>query len=454
MTRFRTIVLSALLAAGSPSATAQDMWKHFTPGDFAERRAALMDSVGDGVAVLLGAELPEAYVKFRQDNNFYYFTGVELPDAYLVIDGKERTSRLFVTEGAPGDIKREAHIRPGKDAAAAYRFDEVLAKRELAAVFDRLLTEGRTAWLYRGPEETAQMSPDRSRMLRSKRKNDSWDGRLPRETVFENLLKAKYPSVAVKDLSPAVHAMRWVKDKKEIAVLRECGRIGALGFNEAMKVTRPGLYEYQMVAACDFSYQYNGQQNPAFYAIAASGERAMDWHYNANNHPMRDGDVVLLDYAPDFNYYVTDITRTWPVNGKFSDDQLKMYACVLEFREKAIAALKPGATYGDLIAIGQEIYAKHGYDSLWPNYAGHFVGMAVHDVGPRDRAFVPGVVFNLEPIIEDKAKKVHFRIEDTIVITEDGAEVLTGGTPVDPDEIERMIALPGLLEGTDPSGRQ
>lgn len=449
MKRFSVLIipiLAILSLAGATTSTAQDMWKYFKPEDFAKRRAALMDTIGDGVAVLPGAELPEAYVKFRQDNNFYYFTGVETPDAYLVVDGKKRTSRLLVPEFTPGDIKREARITPGKDAAALYRVDDVLLKKELTATLDSLLTSGRTVWLYMGPEETAEMSPDRSTNLRGKRRNDPWDGRVPREINFENLVKAKYPGVTVEDLSPFVHAMRSVKDQKEIAVLRECGRIGALGMNEGMKVTRPGLYEYQMVAACDFYYQYNGAQNPAYFAIAASGERGLDWHYNANNHPMADGDVVLLDYAPDLNYYCTDITRTWPVNGKFSDDQLKMYACIAEFREKAIAALKPGVTSADLLAIGQEVYAKHGYDSLWPNYAGHYVGMAVHDVGPRQAAFVPGVVFNLEPIIEDKTKKIHLRLEDTIVITKDGAEVLTGLTPVDPKEIEKLIAEKGIFE--------
>jgi Xaa-Pro aminopeptidase len=454
MKRFGILTLVIASLAVATPAGAQDMWKYFTPEDFARRRAAVMDSIGDGVAVFLGAELPEAYVKFRQDNTFYYLTGVETPDAYLVIDGKDRTARLVVPEHQPGDIRREARIVPGAEAAALYKVDEVLPKQELKQLLADKLTDGRTAWLYLAPEETAGMSPDRSENLRSKRKNDPWDGRLPRETVFSNLLKEKFPGITVNNIAPSIRAMRWVKDGREIAVLRECGRIGALGFNEAMKVTRPGLYEYQMVAACDFYYQYNGQQNPAFYAIAASGGQAMDWHYNANNHAMKDGDVVLLDYAPDLNYYVTDITRTWPVNGKFSDDQRKMYECVLEFRERAIAALKPGVTYGDLIAIGQEVYAKHGYDSLWPNYAGHYVGMAVHDVGPKDRAFVPGVVFNLEPIIEDKTKKVHFRIEDTIVITGDGAEVLTGLTPVDPKEIEVMIAQPGIFEAPAPADRQ
>jgi Xaa-Pro aminopeptidase len=123
-----------------------------------------------------------------------------------------------------------------------------------------------------------------------------------------------------------------------------------------------------------------------------------------------------------------------------------MYACVLDFRAKAIAAMKPGVAYDDLMEIGQTVYEERGYGNLWPHYAGHLVGMAVHDVGDRKRAMVPGVVFNLEPIIEDKEKKIHFRLEDTIVITKNGAEVLTGLTPVDPSEIEKIISEKGIFE--------
>ncbi len=441
-----TLSCLASLFLGFSAGAAQEMWTYFTPEDFARRRVAVTDAIGDGVVILFGAELPEAFVKFRQDNTFYYLTGVEVPDAILIIDGKERTSRLVVPEKASGDIKQEARIVPGKDAAGLYKMDKVSPRSHLTTILEEVLKGSRDVYCYLGPEETALMSPDRSLMVRTRRMDDAWDGRIPKETHLVNLIKSRFPAVTVKDISPIIHEMRWIKDAKEIALLRECGRIGALGFNEAMKVTRPGLYEYQMVAACDFYYQYNGQQNPAFFAIAASGERALDWHYNANNHVMQAGDVVLLDYAPDLNYYVTDITRTWPVNGKFSEDQLKMYACVVEYRERAIAALKPGITYDDLLGIGKEVYESHGYGTLWPHYAGHLVGMAVHDVGDRKRAMVPGVVFNLEPIIEDKEKKIHFRLEDTIVITEDGAEVLTGLAPVEPSAIEKMIAEKGIFE--------
>ena len=151
--------------------------------------------------------------------------------------------------------------------------------------------------------------------LRSSRLDDPWDGRLSKEMNFMKKLKERYPLITLKDLTPVLDLMRWVKDEKEIAALREFGRIGALGFDEAMRVTRPGIFEYQVVAACDFIYQDEGAQCPAYFAIAASGERGLSGHYNANNHPLKSGDVILLDYAPDFNYYTTDITRTWPVVG-------------------------------------------------------------------------------------------------------------------------------------------
>jgi Xaa-Pro aminopeptidase len=293
-------------------------------------------------------------------------------------------------------------------------------------------------YIFSSPEETHEMSRDRCATHRISQMNDPWDGRLPKEVNFINKIKERFPMTAVKDLTPVLDMMRWVKDEKEINVIRECGRIGALGFDEAMRVTRPGMYEYQVVAACDFVYQDNGTMGPAYFAIAASGERGLTWHYNANNHKMKDGDVILLDYAPDHSYYTTDITRTWPVGEKFTDVQLKMYNCIKEAEEKVIAAMKPGVTMNDLKKVAKEVYIKHGYEKLWPDYIGHFVGMAVHDVGPYDKPFVEGVVFNVEPIIEDKDLKVHFRLEDTIVITKTGSENLTAGTTTEPEQIYKL----------------
>ena len=367
---------------------AQDMWTYFSPDDFAKRRAKVMEQIGDGIAIMQGAELPEAFVKFRQDNNFYYLTGVEMPGAVLIIDGKAKTSLLFVPDKIPGDIKEEARIVPGTASASLYKMDAVRSLTAFTATLNHYASLGQPFYLVSSPEETTEMTRDRGDALRVSRMNDPWDERIPKEVNFIHKIKERYPLVAVKDLTPVLDMMRWVKDEKEIKVIRECGRIGALGFDEAMRVTRPGIYEYQVVAACDFVYQNEGTQGPAYFAIAASGERGLSWHYNANNHLLKEGDVILLDYAPDHHYYTTDITRTWPIADKFSDVQLKYYECIREAEEKVIAAMKPGVTVNDLKKIAKDVYIKHGYEKLWLDYIGHFVGMAVHDVGPYDKPFV------------------------------------------------------------------
>lgn len=424
----------------------QDMWKYFSPEDFAKRRAKVMEKIGDGIVIMQGAELPEAYVKFRQDNNFYYLTGVEMPNAVLVLNGKEKTSVLFVPDRIPGDIKDEARIIPGQEAAKLYKMDAVRSLNNFTGFMNYMASLNQPLYLITSPEETAEVTRDRGEALRTSRMNDPWDGRIPKEINFMNKVKERFPLATIKDLTPVLDMMRWVKDEKEINVMRECGRIGALGFDEAMRVTRPGIYEYQVVAACDFIYENEGAQNPAYFAIAASGERGLSWHYNANNHLLKDGDVLLLDYAPDHHYYTTDITRTWPVGDQFSDGQLKMYNCIKEVQEKVIAAMKPGVTEDDLKKVAKAIYIKHGFEKLWPDYIGHFVGMAVHDVGPYDKPFVEGVVFNVEPIIEDKTLKIHLRLEDTIVITRTGSENLTAGTTIEPEKIYKLKKEKGVGE--------
>jgi len=422
------------------------MWKYFSADDFAKRRAKVMEQIGDGVAILQGAELPEAFIKFRQDNNFYYLTGVEVPNATLILDGKTKTSILFVPDKMPGDIKQEAWIAPGEKDAGLYKMTRIASNTNLTGTLNRYSAMNQPFYTLTSPEETAEMSRDRCVAHRVSEMNDPWDGRLPKEINLIHKIKERFPLTVVKDLTPVLDMMRWVKDEKEINVMRECGRIGALGFDEAMRVTHPGVYEYQVVAACDFIYQNEGSSGPAYFAIAASGERGLIWHYNANNHKMKDGDVILLDYAPDHYYYTTDITRTWPVGDKFTTVQLKMYNCIKEVQETVIAAMKPGVTISDLKKIAKDIYIKHGYENLWPDYIGHFVGMAVHDVGPYDKPFVEGVVFNVEPIIEDKNLKVHFRLEDTVVITKDGSENVTAATTMEPEKIYSLKKEKGVGE--------
>ena len=447
MPRTKIIILLLCITCFVQELNAQTMWKYFSASDFAARRKKLMEKIDDGIAILEGASLPEGYVKFRQDNNFYYLSGVETPDAIMLIDGKNKKSILFIPDDVYKDVKQEARIKPGDSAAKEYLFDAVLSKSMFTGYMQRF-TWGSSPNVFISftPEELMEMCRDRSMQQQTRRINDPWDGRITKEANFMNKLKERFPSFNIKNLSPILDDMRWVKDEKEIAVIRECGRIGSLGINEAIKVTRPGIYEYQTVAACDFVYNNNGTSFPAYFPIAASGAQGLDWHYNANNHILEAGTVLLIDYAPELNYYMTDITRTWPVSGKFSELQLKYYACLKEARSTVIAAMKPGVYYKDLEAICKQVYAKYGYADLYPGGIGHFVGMSVHDVGDYSKPFVQGTVFNVEPIIENKAMKLHLRLEDTIVITATGAENLTPQSPVDEEEIYKLMKEKGVGE--------
>ena len=430
----------------SEIATAQTMWKYFSPEDFAARRNRVMEKIGDGVLILQAAEMPESYIKFRQDNNFYYLTGVEIADAVLIIDGKTKESILLVPDIISKDIKAEAIIKAGDADAVTYKFNAIISKTRLTSILQQYALKDQPFFLQLSPQEMAEMSRDRCLQTRSTRLSDPWDGRLSKEINFYNKIKERYPATVIKDITPVMDAMRWVKDKKEIAVLRECGRIGCLGINEAIKVTRPGIYEYQTVAACDFIYEDMGTTGPAYFAIAASGERGLSWHYNANNHLLEAGTVMLIDYAPELNYYVTDITRTWPIQGEFTTEQLKWYNCVKEARDEIIKAMKPGVMLSDLKKVGEAVYKKNGLEKYWLGYVGHFVGMAVHDVGSYDIPFVEGVVFNVEPILEDKEKKIHIRLEDTVVITATGSENLTTVSPVDAAAIYALMKEKGVGE--------
>ncbi|MBK6378647.1 MAG: aminopeptidase P N-terminal domain-containing protein [Chitinophagaceae bacterium] len=197
-------------------AFSQTMWKYFTPDDFAARRNKVMEKIGDGILILQAAELPEAYMPFRQDNNFYYLTGVEIPDAVLILNGKNKETTLLVPDYIPNDIKTEAMIKAGDEAAAEYKFSRVISKSGLTFLLNRYAFAGNTFYLQSSPQETAEMSRDRCGLTRSNRMNDPWDGRLSKEVTFYNKMKERFPATVIKDITPIIDEMRWVKDKKRL----------------------------------------------------------------------------------------------------------------------------------------------------------------------------------------------------------------------------------------------
>jgi Xaa-Pro aminopeptidase len=288
---------------------------------------------------------------------------------------------------------------------------------------------GRPIYTMSLPEELGAVSRDRSISTLSDRFHDPWDQRLSREQMFVQHLRQQFPMREVRDVTPIVDQLRWIKDEDEIRALRQCARIGVEGINEAIRATRPGVVEHELADVAHYVWMRRGARGDAYFPIVASATNSNYTHYNANSRTIGAGDLIVMDFAPEFQYEDTDITRTWPSSGAFNAEQTNFYNVVLEAHRAIIEAIKPGVTPKELKDLARGIYEKHGMGRYWPGGIGHFVGMSTHDPGPYDKPFVAGVVFNVEPMIDVKEKGWHFRLEDTVVVTPNGHEVLTAGSP-------------------------
>jgi Xaa-Pro aminopeptidase len=435
------LVLIGIIALQAAVCTAKDN------SFFAARREALMKRIDGAVAVLQGAPSPRAYIPFRQDNNFYYLTGTEVPGALLILDAALHRSILFLP---PRDKNAELWdgkiMIPGSEARNDTGLDAVLELSQFEQELEKRKLSLNAIYILHAPYETAATSRDKALQYDTDRRNDLWDGRESRESAFEKNLRSKLnSSVLFKDLSPILDDMRRVKDPLEIEKMREAGRIGALGLKEAMRSAKPDLYEYQLAALAESIFLWHGALGYAFYPIVGSGPNSCVLHYSKNQSKMMAGDIVVMDSGPDFNYYGSDITRTFPVSGKFTEAQAKVYQAVLTAQKAALEKVRPGATMDDLEAAAREVLARFGYDKYLTHGMIHYVGMAVHD-GALSEPLEPGVVIAVEPGVYLTGKNLGVRIEDTVLVTQDGYEILTRDAPKTIEEIEKLMAEKGLSE--------
>lgn len=272
----------------------------------------------------------------------------------------------------------------------------------------------------------------------------------------------RFPQFEIKDLSPILDGLRLIKSEKEIAVIREATQIAGLGIIEAMKATKPGVYEYQLGAVAKYVFTLQGAMGDSYPAIIGGGTNAYMGHYFQKTDPLVDGDLVLMDYAPDYKYYSSDVTRIWPVNGKFNEEQRALYEFIIEYRDALFRYIKPGVTSNDVLdqaASDMKRYVE-GKEFLRPahlkaveegiRFRGHFqhpVGMIVHDVGRvHGVKLQPGMVFTIDPMIWIHEERLYIRIEDVALVTEDGVENMSAFVPSSVEDVERTIAEESLLE--------
>ncbi len=466
MRRLLLLCAAWLSAAFQPVFTGPEV---FPAAEFAARRAAVMARIGDAVAILQGTTERPGEQPLRQNNQFFYLTGVVEPRAIVAIDGRTKRTTLYLQ---PLNERREARmygpgLHPGMEAAAATGADAVLPRDEFAALVGSLAADGRVIYTPLRAEVLGSASSSDPRALAAATKNDPWDGRVSREEQFVQRLKTAAPKSDIRDLDPIVDALRVIKSAREIAVIREATRIAGLGIMEAMRDARPGMREYELQADAEFVFKKHGAYGPSYFALIATGANTYYSHYHRNTAALADGDLVQFDYAPDYKYYQSDVTRVFPANGRFTPRQREFYTIYLKLYRAVMTSIRPRATARDIIkdALVKMDTVMAGsaftdpkikdaaaafvarYRNSAGNSLGHDVGMEVHDVtrgaGP---ALEPGRIFTIEPamIIEDE--HVGIRLEDMILITEQGYENLSAFVPIEIDAIEKLMAEPGLSD--------
>lgn len=434
----------------------------FPPDELAARRAKVLDRIGrDACALVQGAGPVRSFEAFRQSNEFYWLTGVEAAQAYLWLDGRRRSTTLFLPHRDERLERSDGPSLAAEDAAqarAALGVDEVRPLEEL----ERVLRGAGQVFVPHSPAEGRASSRDVLVRSQKTAERDPWHGERPRERTLLDRLRGW----EVRDLSPVLDELRLIKSPRELRLLRRAGMLSALAVREAMRSTRAGLREYHLEAVARYLFRLNGASGEGYCAIVPSGPRIWHAHYFRNDAILADGDLVLMDYAPDYRYYTSDIGRMWPVNGRYDAVQRELYGFMIRYHRALLARIRPGRLAAEILAdaaremaavIASTKFSKPVYEEAARRtlqYAGHLshpVGMAVHDVGDyRDRPLEPGMVFAVDPQMWVPEEKLYVRVEDTVAVTPDGVEVLTAAAPLELDAVEAEVGVGGMVQSFPP----
>lgn len=458
---------SLLMFALAASATAQPVMTNiFPPSEFAARRNAVMQAIGDGVAILQGTIERPGEQPFRQSNQFYYVTGVAQPRVIAVIDGRTKQTALYLNRDSHDRAYGVPSLGPGDSAARAIDVTLVVPRDSFATALARFATDKRTLYTPFRPEVLGEASSGDAAGQARATKNDPWDGRASREETFIAKLKAAAPSSEIKNLDPILDSLRGVKSEREIAIIREATRITGLGIMEAMRDARPGMHEYELQADAEFVFKRYGSYGGAYFALIMSGPMTLTTHYHKNTRVLEDGDLVDFDYAPDYKYYVSDVTRIFPANGTFTPVQREAYTIYLRLYQALMTSIKVHVAPRDIIAsaVVRMDSIMAGFHFTDPavkaaatafvtryrqnrsNSLGHTVGMEVHDVRNPTQTLEPGQIFTIEPQMNVPEHNFGLRLEDVILMTPSGYENLSAFVPVEIADIEKLMKQPGLSD--------
>ncbi|RDH47715.1 Xaa-Pro aminopeptidase [Fischerella thermalis] len=431
--------------------------------EYKQRREALMAKIGNGTAIFRSAPTAvmhnDVEYNFRQDSDFFYLTGFNEPQAVAIL-APHHPEHRFVLFVQPKDREQEiwSGYRCGVEAAKEiYGADEAYPIAELDEKLPQYLEKADRIYYRLG----------RDRAFNDKILNH-W------QRLMRTYPKRGTGPIAIEDTSPILHSMRLIKSQAELELMRKAADIAVEAHNHAMQFTAPGLYEYEVQAEIEHIFRKRGAMGPAYPSIVASGVNACVLHYVENNRQMQDKELLLIDAGCAYAYYNSDITRTFPVGGKFTPEQKILYEIVLAAQKQAIAQVQPGNPYNlfhdtavrvlteGLVEIGilkgeiDKLIEEEKYKPFYMHRTGHWLGLDVHDVGvyqhgDNPQILQPGQVVTVEPglyivpdtkpaedqpEIDQRWVGIGIRIEDDVLVTPTGNEVLTAGVPKEIEGLE------------------
>ena len=469
-----TFVAALFVFAAVPAA--QHYQTDFPPEEFRARWNRVFDRIGDqAVAVVQGVPMTNGYQLPRQHNSFYYLSGIETPGSYILLDGRTRRVTFYLPPRNAALEAAEGKVLSADDTDLVRKLTGVDDVASTAAMQEGNWPAGPGGGRGRGgaprlqaiyaefepPEGYAQSrgelrTGDRSIL------NDPFDGRFPRQQQFVARLTGR--ALEIRNLNPILDELRSVKSSREIALIRKASELAGLGMMEAIRSTEPGVKEYQLEAAARYVFIVNGARLDGYRSITAAGNvNINNMHYYRNADALKDGDWVLMDYAPDFRYYVSDIGRMWPVNGTYAPWQRELLQFVLEYRNAVMTRIRPGVTTATIreeatqameAVFARTKFSKPEFEqaarTLVKSGGGvfsHGVGLAVHDVGSYQGGLLKaGHVFSVDPQLWVRSEGLYVRYEDTVVVTDTGYENFTDFLPSELLALEKLTREKGIVQ--------
>lgn len=443
--RLRSAVLFVFLLILSRFAYAQEGSPAgpVPPARLAERRALLMDRIGEGVVVLRsarvhdmeGEDFPQAS-DFRQDDDFFYLTGLETPESFLVLIAHNSAPDRAILFVPARNKEQEQWTGLGIDAEAAGAQSGIKDVRTSDTAPDFIagvMRDSRAAYI-KVPGEANLVC----QALETQRRTDC---------IWLFLQPLKQLSVQLQDIHPHVAALRLVKDDDELRRMRRAINITTDAIRSAMQHSKPGQWEYEIEANIEHVFHGSGAERVGFPSIVASGPNATTLHYDKSRRRTQTGDLVVMDLGAEFGYYTADVSRTMPISGRFTPRQRALYDLVLGAQQVAIDSVRPGMTLPRLDDIARQYMREHSgklcgartCDEYFVHAIGHWLGMDVHDPADIAVPFATGMVLTVEPGLYLADEAIGIRIEDDVLVTANGHEVLSQGAPRRADEIERLM---------------